>query len=104
MLPAGEPGSTTRCQFCGTENRYAEAPAAVVVVATEHVAAEPQPKPRSDSALALTSFRTRASTRVVEVRGCDNNVLYSCGYASQHASTRSPWMCMKKGHPDGVAK
>ncbi len=41
---------------------------------------------------------------VVEVRGCDNTVLYSCGYASQHSSTSSPWMCMKKAYPDGVTK
>jgi len=41
---------------------------------------------------------------VVEVRGCDTTVLYSCGYASQHASTSSPWLCMKADYPAGVSK
>jgi hypothetical protein len=41
---------------------------------------------------------------VVEARGCRHQEIYSCGYASQHANTSSPWLCMQYDYPPGVKK
>jgi hypothetical protein len=41
---------------------------------------------------------------VVEVRGCGHEQTYKCGYATQHASTSSPWMCVTCKYPAGITK
>ncbi|HEY6462597.1 MAG TPA: hypothetical protein VIY73_20655 [Polyangiaceae bacterium] len=48
--------------------------------------------------------RANAGQVIVEARGCGHEVIYSCGYASQHASTSSPWLCMSYDYPPSVKK
>jgi hypothetical protein len=39
---------------------------------------------------------------VVEARGCDHQVLYTCGHTTGKSS--KPWLCMERKYPQGVSK